>query len=179
MNFLAASAVALRLGIDPQKIADAALDLKPARHRGEIVTLGDDVTLIDDSYNSNPFAVEAAVTALSLAGGRRRVAFLGDMLELGPTGRDLHLETGRKIAARVDMLIGVGPLSHALLEGAQEAGVAPANLHHFADSSQAAGQAAALINPRDAVLVKGSRGVHMEAIVEALRRRFGLQEEPR
>jgi UDP-N-acetylmuramoyl-tripeptide--D-alanyl-D-alanine ligase len=179
MNFLAAATVALRLGLPPQAIAEAALELRPARHRGEVVTLGDEVTLIDDSYNSNPFAVEAAVTALSLAGGKRRVAFLGDMLELGPTGRDLHLETGRKIAGSVDVLVGVGPLAHALLEGAQEAGIASANLHHFADSTQAAGQAAALVSPRDAVLVKGSRGVHMEAIVEALHRRFGLQEEPR
>lgn len=179
MNFLASAAVALRLGIEPQAIADAALQLRPAPHRGEIVTLGEEVTLIDDSYNSNPLAVEAAVVSLSLAGGKRSVAFLGDMLELGPTSRELHLETGRRIGPRVDVLVGVGPLAHAILEGAREAGVSSANLHHFADSVQAAGAADTLIQPGDAVLVKGSRGIHVEAVVEALRRRFGSQEEPR
>jgi UDP-N-acetylmuramoyl-tripeptide--D-alanyl-D-alanine ligase len=177
MNFLAATAVATHLGVDLRVVADAALNLRPAAHRGEVVRLQEQVTLIDDSYNSNPFAVDAAVTSLGMAGGRRRVAFLGDMLELGPQGRDLHLETGRKIGPRVDVLVGVGPLSHATLEGAREAGVDPAGLHHFADSAQAAREVGALVAPGDAVLVKGSRGVHMEAVVEAIRGRFGTVGE--
>jgi UDP-N-acetylmuramoyl-tripeptide--D-alanyl-D-alanine ligase len=177
MNFLAATAVATRLGIDLRVIADAALNLRPASHRGEVVRLRENVTLIDDSYNSNPFAVEAAVTSLGMAGGRRRVAFLGDMLELGPQARDLHLETGRKIGARVDVLVAVGPLSHATLEGAREAGVGADDLHHYADSAQAAREVADLVRPGDAVLVKGSRGVHMEAVVEALAGRFGRTED--
>jgi UDP-N-acetylmuramoyl-tripeptide--D-alanyl-D-alanine ligase len=177
MNFLAATAVATHLGIELRAIADAALNLRPAAHRGEVVRLKENVTLIDDSYNSNPFAVEAAVRSLGLAGGRRRVAFLGDMLELGSQARALHLETGRKVGAGLDALVGVGPLSHATLEGAREAGVGADELHHFADSGQAAGEVAALVRPGDAVLVKGSRGVHMEAVVEAITGRFGRAED--
>jgi UDP-N-acetylmuramoyl-tripeptide--D-alanyl-D-alanine ligase len=174
MNFLAAAAVAHHLGVAPAAIAEAALAMRPAAHRGEVQRLGQGVTLVDDSYNSNPLAVEAAVTALGMASGKRRVAFLGDMLELGPTARELHVETGRAIGPRVDVLVGVGPLAHALLEGAKDAGVAPENLHHFADSKQAAGASARLVLPGDAVLAKGSRGVRMETIVEALRSHFGV-----
>jgi UDP-N-acetylmuramoyl-tripeptide--D-alanyl-D-alanine ligase len=177
MNFLAAAAVASHLGIEPRVIADGALNMKAVSHRGEVVHLQEQITLIDDSYNSNPFAVDAAVASLGLAGARRRVAFLGDMLELGPTARALHVDTGRKIAGRIDVLVGVGPLSHNLLEGAQAAGVSPADLHHFADSAQAAREAASLVQAGDAVLIKGSRGVRMEAVVEALRERFGTAGE--
>jgi UDP-N-acetylmuramoyl-tripeptide--D-alanyl-D-alanine ligase len=177
MNFLAATAVAVRLGIDLRVVADAALNLRPAAHRGEVVRLSEQVTLLDDSYNSNPVAAEAAVASLGMAGGRRRVAFLGDMLELGPRGRDLHVETGRNIGARVDVLVGVGPLAPGLLEGAREAGIRPGDLHYFADSTQAASAAATIVQPGDAVLVKGSRGIHMEAVVEAITGRFGAAGE--
>jgi len=173
-NFLAAAAVAHHLGVTPAAIAAAAVDMRPASRRGEVQRLGQNVTLVDDSYNSNPLAVEAAVVALGLASGKRRVAFLGDMLELGATARDLHLQTGQRIGEKVDVLVGVGPLAHALLEGAKDAGVARENLHHFADSKQAAGAVSRLVQPGDAVLVKGSRGVRMEAVVEALRSHFGV-----
>ncbi|HVD77796.1 MAG TPA: UDP-N-acetylmuramoyl-tripeptide--D-alanyl-D-alanine ligase, partial [Vicinamibacteria bacterium] len=93
-NFLAAAAVAHHLGIGSDAIVKAALEMKPARHRGQVLALGQGVTLLDDCYNSNPAAVEAAVTALGMAAPGRRVAFLGDMLELGPAGPDLHRETG-------------------------------------------------------------------------------------
>jgi UDP-N-acetylmuramoyl-tripeptide--D-alanyl-D-alanine ligase len=170
-SFLAAAAAAHVLGATPEAIAEAALTLRPARHRGEVVRLADGVTLFDDCYNSNPVAVEAAVVALGLAKGRR-LAFLGDMLELGPSGPDLHRQTGERIAGRLDMIAGVGPLSASLVEGARRAGKPEAALHHFPDSAAAAAAAATLVRSGDAVLVKGSRGVRMEAVVEALVRRF-------
>jgi UDP-N-acetylmuramoyl-tripeptide--D-alanyl-D-alanine ligase len=113
-----------------------------------------------------------------MAGGARRVAFLGDMLELGNTARELHLETGRRVGTRTDVLVGVGPLAHAILEGALEVSGHAQHLHHFADSAQAAAQAVDLVRPGDAVLVKGSRGVHMEAVVQALTAKFGPGEGP-
>jgi UDP-N-acetylmuramoyl-tripeptide--D-alanyl-D-alanine ligase len=172
-NFLAAAAVAHHLGIGIGTIAETATTLKAASHRGEVVSLGQGITLLDDCYNSNPTAVEAAVTALGLAARGRRVAFLGDMLELGPTGPELHRQTGETVGGRLDLLVAVGPLAEGFLEGARRAGRAPEALVAFPDASAAAAAAPDLVRPGDAVLVKGSRGVRMEAIVDALRTRFG------
>jgi len=173
MNFLAAAAVAHHLGVDIATIAETASTMKAASHRGEVVSLGQGITLLDDCYNSNPTAVEAAVTALGMAARGRRVAFLGDMLELGPTGPDLHRQTGETVGGRLDLLAAVGPLAQHFLEGARRAGLASAALVGFPDSAAAAAAAPDLVKPGDAVLVKGSRGVRMETIVEALRTRFG------
>jgi UDP-N-acetylmuramoyl-tripeptide--D-alanyl-D-alanine ligase len=176
VNFLAAAAVAHHLGIGIGTIAETATTLKAASHRGEVVSLGQGITLLDDCYNSNPTAVEAAVTALGLAARGRRVAFLGDMLELGPTGPELHRQTGERVGGRLDLLAAVGPLAGSFLEGARRAGLAPSALVAFPDSAAAAAAAPELVRPGDAVLVKGSRGVRMETIVDALRTRFGAVE---
>jgi UDP-N-acetylmuramoyl-tripeptide--D-alanyl-D-alanine ligase len=175
-NFLAAAAVARHLGVGIGTIALTATTMKAASHRGEVLSLGQGITLLDDCYNSNPTAVEAAVTALGLAARGRRVAFLGDMLELGPTGPDLHRQTGEKIGGRLDLLAAVGPLAQGFLEGARRAGLAPKALVAFPDSPAAAAAAPDLVRAGDAVLVKGSRGVRLESIVEALRTRFGAVE---
>ena len=173
MNFLAAAAAAHHLGVDPDTIAARALELKPAARRGEVVRLAQGITLLDDSYNSNPAAVEAAVAALSLSARGRRVAFLGDMLELGPTAGELHRQTGAAVAGALDVVVGTGPLAAAFVTGAREAGKDEASVAHFADSAAAAAAAPGLVRPGDAVLVKGSRGSHMEKVVEALRAHFG------
>ena len=175
-NFLAAAAVAHHLGVGIEAIAGTAATLKAASHRGEVLSLGQGITLLDDCYNSNPTAVEAAVTALGLAARGRRVAFLGDMLELGPSGPALHRETGEKVGGRLDLLTAVGPLAEGFLEGARRAGLPPSALVAFPDSAAAAAAAPDLVRSGDAVLVKGSRGVRMESIVEALRTRFGAVE---
>jgi UDP-N-acetylmuramyl pentapeptide synthase len=120
--------------------------------------------------------VEAAVTALGLAARGRRVAFLGDMLELGPAGAELHRQTGEQVGGRLDLLVAVGPLAQHFLAGARGAGLASAALVGFPDSATAAAAAPELLRPGDAVLVKGSRGVRMEAVVDALRTRFGAVE---
>ena len=110
-SFLAAAAAAHVLGVPLEAMAEAATSLRPARHRGEVRRLGERVVLLDDCYNSSPEALEAAVVALSLLPAERRVAVLGDMLELGPTGPALHRERGRALAGRVDVVVGVGPLA--------------------------------------------------------------------
>jgi UDP-N-acetylmuramoyl-tripeptide--D-alanyl-D-alanine ligase len=175
-NFLAAAAAAHHLGLTPDEIAESALELKAARHRGQVLRLGQDVTLLDDCYNSNPAAVEAAVAALDMSARGRRVAILGDMLELGPSGAELHRETGRRVAGRLDALAAVGPLAAHFLQGAREGGIGAAALFAWPDSATAAAQAAGLVRPGDAVLVKGSRGVRMEQIVDALTAAFGKAE---
>jgi UDP-N-acetylmuramoyl-tripeptide--D-alanyl-D-alanine ligase len=176
-SFLAAAAVAHAWGASADAIAAGALLLKAAAHRGELIALRDGITLLDDTYNSSPLALEAAVQALGLAREGRRVAFVGDMLELGPSGPDLHRESGERVARRLDVLVGVGPLAASFLEGARRAGAREDALHWFADSAAAAGAAPALVRAGDAVLVKGSRGVRMESVVEALVRRFGREGE--
>jgi UDP-N-acetylmuramoyl-tripeptide--D-alanyl-D-alanine ligase len=109
MNFLAAATVGFHMGVHPEEILERALHMKAAPHRGEVRRLGESVTLIDDSYNASPFAVEAAVTTLALSTSSRKVAFLGDMLELGEEGPALHRETGEKVARNLDLLVGVAP----------------------------------------------------------------------
>jgi UDP-N-acetylmuramoyl-tripeptide--D-alanyl-D-alanine ligase len=167
-NFLAAAAAAHVLGVGPEAMAEAATSLRPAPHRGEVRRLGRGVVLLDDCYNSSPEALEAAVVALSLAPGRRRVAVLGDMLELGPTGPVLHHAAGQSLAGRVDVVVSVGPLAREFLEGAREAGLPAPFLHHFATAADAAAAVGEIVRPGDAVLVKGSRGVKLEAVVDAI-----------
>ena len=165
-NFLAAATIALALGLSPAEIAQRAPLLKSPGNRGGLRRLSDDIVLIDDSYNSSPRAVIAAVDTLALATGRRLVACLGDMLELGSQGPELHRSTGAAIASKVDLLLGVGPLgaemvraAKALPEGSKKA---------FTDSTAMAAQIGALVNAHDAILVKGSRGMRMERVVETL-----------
>jgi UDP-N-acetylmuramoyl-tripeptide--D-alanyl-D-alanine ligase len=175
-SFLAAAAAAHVLGVPLEAMAEAATSLRPARHRGEVRRLGERVVLLDDCYNSSPEALEAAVVALSLLPGQRRVAVLGDMLELGPTGPALHRERGRALAGRVDAVVGVGPLAKEIVEGAREAGIPAGSLHHFATAPEAALALVRLVRPGDAMLVKASRAVRLEAVVDALAARFGEGE---
>jgi UDP-N-acetylmuramoyl-tripeptide--D-alanyl-D-alanine ligase len=175
-SFLAAAAAAHVLGVPLEAMAEAAASLRAARHRGEVRRLGERVVLLDDCYNSSPEALEAAVVALSLLRGDRRVAVLGDMLELGPSGKALHRERGRALAGRVDVVVGVGSLAREILEGAGEAGLGGAALHHFATAADAALALPSLLRPGDAVLVKASRGIRLEAVVDALAARFGDAE---
>jgi UDP-N-acetylmuramoyl-tripeptide--D-alanyl-D-alanine ligase len=128
--------------------------------------LQDDILLIDDTYNSNPKALLSAIETLSLAQDRRRVACVGEMLELGPTGPGLHREVGRAMGSQVDLLIGVGSLAREIIEGASS--LPPQAKMFFESSLDLAARVADLAQSRDAFLVKGSRGVRMERVVEAL-----------
>jgi UDP-N-acetylmuramoyl-tripeptide--D-alanyl-D-alanine ligase len=176
MDFLAAAAAAHALGVSPDAIATTAASLRPARHRGEVLRLGQSITVADDSYNSSPDALDAAVVALTLAGNRRRVAILGDMLELGPTGPELHREAGVRLGRHVDVVLAVGPLAAEFLAGARQSGLAAANLMAFPDADAAAAAVGDLVASGDAILVKGSRGIRLETVVESLRARFGDAE---
>lgn len=171
-GFLAAAACAHRLGVGGEAIVEAAAGIRPAPHRGNVLRLAERVTLLDDTYNSSPVAVEAMVAALDLSAPGRRVAFLGDMLELGPDAAALHRQTGERIAPRLECLVAVGPLAAHFLEGARAAGVPAEALHAFADSEAAAAAVPDLVHPGDAVLVKGSRSVRMERVADALVARY-------
>jgi len=165
-NLLAAAAVADTLGLSASTIAERARSLKTASNRGAVRHLEDDILLIDDTYNSNPRALLSAIETLALATGRRKVACIGEMLELGETSARLHREAGAALGPRVDLLLGVGALAREMLEGASS--LPPDAKKVFATSIDLAASISDLVKSHDAVLVKGSRGVRMERVVEAL-----------
>jgi UDP-N-acetylmuramoyl-tripeptide--D-alanyl-D-alanine ligase len=174
-NVLAATAVAVEFGIPLDAIAERAARLQPASRRGQIVRLPRGVTVIDDSYNANPLAMRRALEVLRTAGdASRRVAVLGEMLELGDGAVALHQEVGATAAAsRVDLLLTVGGApAVALADAAVAAGMPRERVHHVVTSQEAADLAAQLIEPGDLVLVKGSRGVGTEAVTERLKAEF-------
>jgi UDP-N-acetylmuramoyl-tripeptide--D-alanyl-D-alanine ligase len=170
-NVLAAIAVAIECGVPLEAIAARVQRLVPAAHRGQVVRLSNGVTVIDDSYNANPTATRQALDLLgSERTAVRRVAVLGEMLELGDRAVALHQDVGRHAAdARVDLLLAVGgdPAS-ALARAAVGAGMAPDQVHYFASSDEAADALATLVGPGDVVLVKGSRGVRTDRVVDRL-----------
>jgi UDP-N-acetylmuramoyl-tripeptide--D-alanyl-D-alanine ligase len=167
-NVLAATAVALEYGVPLDAIAERVARLEPAPHRGEVRRLANGVIVIDDSYNANPSATRRALDVLARSDARRRVAVLGEMLELGAQSVPLHREVGAA-AAGLDRLVTVGgAAARAMGEAAVRAGMAPAGVRHAATSEEAADVAAALVEPGDVVLVKGSRGVRTDRVVERL-----------
>lgn len=125
-------------------------------------------TILDDTYNSSPPSALAALDLLADLDGRR-VAVLGDMLELGPYEREGHLAVGCRAAQVASELVVVGDLGPVLAEGALGCGLTPDCIHSAPDSEEAAQLLPSLVQPGDVILVKGSRGVKMEHIVTALR----------
>jgi UDP-N-acetylmuramoyl-tripeptide--D-alanyl-D-alanine ligase len=164
-NALAAVAAARAVGVRPE----GRVDVRFGALRGERIALADGVTVINDCYNANPLSMRAALDDLAVQDpAGRRVAVLGDMLELGPAERAHHEEIGAYAASSgVDLLIAVGPRSAAMTETfGGEARAVP-------DAAAAAELAAELVSAGDVVLVKGSRGVGLEVVAEALVARDG------
>jgi UDP-N-acetylmuramoyl-tripeptide--D-alanyl-D-alanine ligase len=171
-NLLAAAAAALALGLDLEEIRPAIDGLGPFPARGALIEPGRGLRVYDDSYNSNPRALEAALASLSVLPAPRKVAVLGDMLELGESGVDFHRRAGEAVARTGwDLLVTIGPLAAVIADGAVAAGMSPRAIHRFPDSAAAAAAISTLVRDGDLVLVKGSRGVRTEAVVEALKAR--------
>jgi UDP-N-acetylmuramoyl-tripeptide--D-alanyl-D-alanine ligase len=177
-NVLAATAVAVEFGVPLAAIAERAARLTPASHRGEIVRLPGGVTLIDDSYNANPTATARALEVLTRAAASRRIAVLGEMLELGEHAVALHEEVGRAVAAGgphpIDVLYAVGGApAEAMAHAAIAAGMVRSAVRYFETSQAAADALVALASRGDLVLVKGSRGVRMDNVVERVKAERG------
>lgn len=171
-NYLAASAAAYVLSTPLSDILDQTKNLSPFPMRGEIRRLPDNIVLVDDSYNSNPAALESALKDLSELPAKRKIAVLGDMLELGETQIIYHQEAGKHVKHHGwDVLITVGPLSRHMVEGALQAGMRKEQIHSFENSEEAADHVAILLEPGDLVLVKGSRGIRTDKIVEGIKKR--------
>ena len=175
-NVLAATAVAVEFDVPLGRHRRAgAARCRPPPHRGQVVRLAQGVAVIDDSYNANPTATRRALEVLrppSASG--RRVAVLGEMLELGDRAIALHEDIGRAAAAAgLDVLIAVGGDAAGALAGAAVAGGLRARrVRHVATSEEAADAVAALVRPGDVVLVKGSRGVRTDQVVDRLKAEF-------
>jgi UDP-N-acetylmuramoyl-tripeptide--D-alanyl-D-alanine ligase len=170
-NVLAGTTVALEYGVPLSTIATTVATLRPAAHRGEILRLASGVTVIDDSYNASPSAVRRALEVMAATSAHRRIAVLGEMLELGERAEDLHADIGRAVAAtKVDALFAVGGApAEALVTAAIAAGMDRNRVRLFADSSEAGAAVVDFVKPGDVVLVKGSRGIKTDRVVDRLR----------
>ena len=158
-NLLAAVAAAVALEVTPA--GDVTVSF--SRLRGERVALPGGVVLINDCYNANPMSMAAAIDDLAQTAPGRRVAVLGDMLELGPGAPGFHRAVGEHAAARgVEVLVTVGELAAAMAEGFG------GETHAASDAQAAAELVRGLLREGDTVLVKGSRGVGLERVAEAL-----------
>ena len=174
-NVLAATAVALEFDVPLDAIAERAARLGAARRRGELLRLPGGITLIDDSYNSSPAALIRALEVVAAASGSaRKVAVLGEMLELGDHAARLHRQCGAAAAgAGLELLIAVGGAAAGeLASAAVDAGMPPRCVFHVATSAEAAPLAIERVRPGDLVLVKGSRGIGTDAVVERLKEEF-------
>jgi UDP-N-acetylmuramoyl-tripeptide--D-alanyl-D-alanine ligase len=163
LNGLAAVAVGLVRGLRLSETVAALATLTPADKRGQVLQLGN-ITVINDCYNSNPKALNAMVDALVTMPGRRRIVVAGEMLELGPSGDEMHRAAGDHIAERkIDVLVGVRGRAQAMVESAQRAG---AQAVFVATPEEAGEWLARETRAGDLVLLKASRGVKLEKALE-------------
>jgi UDP-N-acetylmuramoyl-tripeptide--D-alanyl-D-alanine ligase len=157
-NALAALAAARALGVEPA----GALEVALSSFRGQRIELPGDIVVVNDCYNANPMSMRAALDDLAASASGRRVAVLGDMLELGPDEARFHAEIGAHArAVGVDVLVAVGPRAAHFADGYGEVIALP-------DAQAAAEAVPALLKPGDTVLLKASRGVGLEVVARAL-----------
>lgn len=165
-NALAAVAVGRDRGLSLPEAVAALATLAPADKRGVVVQL-DNISIINDCYNSNPKALAAMVDALAAMPASRRIVVAGEMLELGPQGEEMHRDSGRHVAGRqIDVLLGVGGLAKQIVEAARDAGMRA----EFVESAEDAGEwLAREARAGDVILLKASRGVKLERSLERFR----------
>jgi UDP-N-acetylmuramoyl-tripeptide--D-alanyl-D-alanine ligase len=127
--------------------------------------------LIDDSYNSSPAALESALKSLSMQNKARKVAILGEMLELGPDEKDFHFAAGTQVQETGwDVLVTVGPLGQHIKDGAIKSGMGEKRIFSFKTSDEAGAHIRNILRKGDLVLVKGSRGIRTEKIVKSIKK---------
>ncbi|MHB1949784.1 MAG: UDP-N-acetylmuramoyl-tripeptide--D-alanyl-D-alanine ligase [Gammaproteobacteria bacterium] len=161
-NAVAATAVAIALDIDLNAIKMGLEQVQPAPGRMRQYTLSNGTRIIDDTYNANPFSLQAAVNTLAQFPGER-VLVVGDMKELGPNAKELHFAAGEKIrAAGIEYLFTYGEMSAAATERFGN------NAQHFTDRQQLISALQPHLKENTTILIKGSRSMHMEKIVAGI-----------
>lgn len=167
-NAIAALATVVAAGEEPDAAVEAMSRVEPAPGRCRVHRLDAGVVVVDDSYNSSPQALGAILQTLRHCHpAGRKIVVMGDMLELGPRETTYHREAGRRAAqVGVHILVGVGPRARAALDVARKAGVP--ETRHEKDATSAAETLPGLVRPGDLLLIKGSRAVGLEKVVDAL-----------
>ncbi|MCX6820212.1 MAG: Mur ligase family protein [Candidatus Adlerbacteria bacterium] len=167
LPLVAAAAVGSAVGKTLPEIAEALSHYTPPHGRMRLLPGIKDTRIIDDTYNSSPVAVVAALDALKLIAPRGRViAVFADMLELGRHSVEEHRKIGAYAAGIVDILVTVGFRARDAANGALDAGLADGNIFQYEDAEKAGEELAAMLAPGDVVLVKGSQSMRMEKTVE-------------
>ena len=164
-NALAAAALGQHLDVDDDAISSALSNFQPFSRRSEVVRLGQ-VTVINDSYNANPGSMRAALEMLAEMEGQRKVVLLGDMLELGPSGPQLHIEVGQIAAEVADLVFTTGALGQHIADGARAAGAE--HVTHFVEKESAIVKLKSTLVADDILLVKASQGLELWHVVEAI-----------
>ncbi len=180
-NALAAAAAGLAMGCEPEEVREGLETYRGSAWRGELVrTAG--VLLINDAYNANPVSIARALEMLAEwqnGRPRRKVAVLGDMLELGSAAPQAHAEAGRRAAAAdVDLLVAVGSHAPELARAAEASGLAAEKIETGPDTDAAWSILQRRLLPGDLVLLKASRGVGLERLVDRFREKEREQERP-
>lgn len=171
---LTAAAVAEHFGMTGGEIARGVLRFAPTKMRMNILKRGDGITILNDAYNANPQSMRAAVEVLSKSGGDDKIAVLGDMFELGPFAPTLHAGVGAYLGkAGIDCLVAVGELARHIYDAAKDAMVP--QVYWCETKEEAKPILAELVKPNSTILVKASRGMAFEELVDDLKR---ITKEP-
>lgn len=170
-NALSAICIGKIYGLSGSQIYNGLASFKPSKMRMEIFMGTQNIKVINDVYNANPDSVVAAISALaSMEAPGRRVCILGDMLELGDYSEEGHEKVGRFAAeSKMDLLIAVGKMSSAIINGAGNSKGGSIELYSFGTNQEVIDNLKNIIKSNDTILIKGSRGMKMENIVESLR----------
>lgn len=165
----AAASVGLTFGLNLVKISEALRDYKPAKSRMELLSGIKYTFIIDDAYNASPLSVHAALDTLKALPGKRKVAVLGDMLEVGKYAIEAHERVGRLAGKFVDILVTIGPRAKFIAESAREVGLRKKNIYSFDVADGARKPVQDLLRKGDLILIKGSRAIELDKIVDEIK----------
>jgi UDP-N-acetylmuramoyl-tripeptide--D-alanyl-D-alanine ligase len=169
-NALAAAAIGLHLGVPMDRLDSSLASAEVSAMRMQVFTSADGVTVINDAYNANPVSMQAAVLTLAeMDSAVRRIAVLGDMAELGSLTELAHFRIGESVARLpIDVLVSVGPRAAHIADGARAAGMPADRIHACVTAEEAAAVLRGTLSHNDAVLVKASRVMGLESVVEEI-----------
>lgn len=162
-----AAAVAEHFGLTADEIEEGLTRFVPTRMRMNILHRADQITILDDTYNANPQSVRAAISVLADGRSSRKIAVLGDMLELGPFAPALHSGVGEYLGkSKIDCLVAVGEMAKHIADGARDSGVP--EVYYCTDKDEAKELLDTVIRPDSTILVKASRGMQLEKLTQKL-----------